>query len=163
MASSSSDNDSVMMVDDSDLYEDYDDSVWHDKICSRPFEEPSEIAGSKLCHACQSLFSGYKESQKHYKHYYHLSALRSTAERGCHLCTLVRSKVDRETPNHRPSEVLRLSFEIYQASPEDGETAFEIWFHFLRVCKGARYGDVVWGIKTIDFLLSEGELLCTAV
>ena len=160
MWSSSSDNDSFMKVDDSELFENYDASLWRDDTCSTPFEEPNGISSSKLCLACQSLFSGYKETQKDYKHYHRLSALRTTAERGCHLCTLVRSKVDRETTNHRPSEVLRLSFVIYQASAHDGETAFEVWFHFLRACKGARCGDVVWGIKTIDFLLSQGNL-CT--
>ena len=161
MGSSSYDHDSFMKVDDSELFEEYDDSVWHDKDCLRPFEESGGILCSKLCHACQSLFSGCKEKQKQYEHYYRLSALQSTAERGCQLCTLVRSKVDRETKNHRPSEVLRLIFEIYQASMEDGITAFELWFHFLRLCKRARYGDTVWGIKTIDFVLSKGELLCT--
>ena len=158
MGSSSSDNDSFMKVDDSDLFEEYDDSVWHDEDCWRSFEEPTGVSGSKLCPACQSLFSGCKETQKFYKHYYRLLALQRSAERGCQLCTLVRSKVDRETKNHGPSEVLRLTFVIYQADAKEGITAFEIWFHFLRACQGARHGDVVWGIKTIDFVLSEGEL-----
>ena len=160
MESSSSDNDSLMRVDDAELFEKYDSSVWHDESCLRSFEGTAGMSGSKLCHACQSLFTGYKETQKVYKHYYRLSALRNTAERGCHLCALVRSKIDRETENHRPSQDIKLCFEIYQAS-QYGETTFEIWFHFFRVCKGARCGDVVWGIKTIDFVLSEGRLLCT--
>ena len=161
MGSSSSDHDSFREVDDSELSEEYDDSVWHDKDCWRPFEEPVGVSGSKLCPACRSLFSGCRETEVFYKHYYRLLALRSTADRGCQLCTLVRSKVDRETKNHSPSEVLRLTFVMYQADMQDGITAFEIWFHFLRVCKGPRYGDVVWGIKTIDFVLSEGKLHCT--
>ena len=160
MGSSSSDHDSFMKVDDSEIFE-YDSSVWHDEERWRPFEEPIGVSGSKLCHACQSLFSGRKETELFYKHYYRLLTLQSTAERGCQLCTLVLSKVDRETKNHHPSEVLRLTFVIYQADMKDGITALEIWFHFLRACKGARSGDVVWGIKTIDFVLSEGELHCT--
>ena len=158
MGSSSSDHDSYMKVDDSELFEEYDDSVWHDKDCWRPFEEAIGVSGSKLCLACQSLFSGYKETQTFYRHYYRLAALQSTAERGCQLCILVRSKVDRETKNHSPCEVLRLTFVIYQADLKDGITTFELWFHFLRACKGLRYGDVVWGIKTIDFVLSDGKL-----
>lgn len=160
--SSSSDNDSLMKADDPQLFEGYDFSVWHDEDCLRPFEAPNGISGgSKLCHACQSLFSGYKEREKGYKHYYRLSSLKTTARRGCQLCALVRSKVDRETEKHRPSDIMSLIFVIYQASSWDGETTFEIWFHFLRICKGARGGDVVWGIKTIDFLLSEGKSLRT--
>ena len=56
---------------------------------------------------------------------------------------------------------MKLTFQIYQASSQNGETAFEIWFHFLRICKGAKCGDVVLGIKTIDFLLSKGKFLTT--
>ena len=161
MGSSSSDNDSFMKVDTSELSEEYDASVWHDEDCLNPFEEPNGFSGSRLCHACQSLFSGYKETEKDYKHFYRLSTLQNTAKRGCQLCALVLSKVDRENQNHRPSEVMKLTFQMYQASSHNGETAFEIWFHFLRLCKGAKSGDVVWGIKTIDFLLSKGKFLTT--
>lgn len=160
MESSSSDNDSFMKVDDDTLLEEYDDSLWHDENCEIPSEEPNGFSGSKLCLACQSLFSGCRETEKPYKHYYHLSALQMAAERGCHLCILVLSKVGRETKNHYPCAVLKSSFVIYEAILRDNITAFEIWFHFLRACKGVRYGDVVWGIKTIDFVLSEGELNC---
>lgn len=160
MESSSTDNDSLMKVDDAELLEEYDGSVWHDEDCLREFEEPAGTFGSTLCYPCQSLFTGHREEQKVYKHYYRLSALRTAAERGCHLCALVRSKIDRETEHHRPSEAIKLSFEIYQAY-QYGETTFELWFHFLRLCKGAKCGDVVWGIKTIDFVLSEGKLLCS--
>ena len=157
MGSSSSDNDSLMKVDNVELSEEYDASVWRDEDCLRAFEEPNEVSNSKLCHACQSLFSGYKETEKNYKHFYRLSTLQKTAKRGCQLCALVLSKVERETQNHRPSEVIKLTFQIYQGSPQNGETAFEMWFHFLRICKGAKCGDAVWEIKTIDFLLSKGK------
>ena len=161
MGSSSSDNDSFMKVANVELSEEYDASVWHDGDCLRPFEAQNEISSSKFCHACQSLFSGYKETEKNYKHFYHLSTLQNTARRGCQLCALVLSKVERVNQNHRPSEIMKLTFQIYQASSQSGETAFEIWFHFLRICKGAKCGNVVWGIKTIDFLLSKGKFLTT--
>lgn len=32
---------SFMKVNDAELFEDYDVSVWHDEICSRPLEEPN--------------------------------------------------------------------------------------------------------------------------
>ena len=161
MGSSSSDNDSFLNVDNAKLSEEYDASVWHDEDCFNPFEEPNENSSSRLFHACQSLLSGYKETRKDYKHFYHLSTLQKSAKRGCQLCALVLSKIDREDQNHRPSEVIRLVFKVYQASSHNGETAFEIWFQFFRICKGAKCGDVVWGIKTIDFLISKGKFLTT--
>ena len=161
MGSSSSDNDSLMKVDNVELFEEYDASVWHDGDCLKPFKEPNEVSSSRFCHACQSLFSGYKETEKNYKHFYRLSTLQNTAKRGCQLCALVLSKVERENQNHRPSEVMKLTFQMYQGSSHNGETAFEIWFHFLRICKGAKCGDVVWGIKTIDFHLSKGKFPTT--
>ena len=59
-------------------------------------------------HACQRkpFFTGYEEKRKTYKHYHHLSALRTSL---------------------RPSESIRLSFEMEQAS-QYGETIFEVWF-----------------------------------
>ena len=74
-----------MKVDNVELSEEYDASVWHDGDCSRPFEEPNEVSSFRFCHACQSLFSGYKETEKNYKHFYRLSTLQNTAKRGCRL------------------------------------------------------------------------------
>ena len=157
MESSESDDDSIRAVDDSELFEQYDASLWCDKDCLRPFEDQTGLQGTRLCHACQNLFTGYKEEQIFYNHYYRLSSLQITASRGCRLCTLIRSKVDRETTNHRPSENTRLTFIIYQSSQDHGIISFELWFHYLRVCKRASYGDIVWGIKTIDFVMSDGK------
>lgn len=123
MGSSSSDNDSFMTVGNAELSEEYDASVWHDGDSLKPFEEPNENSSSRFCHNCQGLFSGYKEAEKDYKHFYHLSILQKTAKRGCQLRALVLSKVDRENQNHRPSEVMKLTFQIYQASSHNGETA----------------------------------------
>ena len=159
MESSESDEDSIRAVDNSELFEQYDASRWCDKDCLRPCQDQNGFRGTRLCYACQNLFTGYREEQIFYNHYYRLSSLQITALRGCRLCTLIRSKVDRETTNHRPSEVIRLTFIIYQSSHDPGFTAFEVWFHYLRVCKRSCYGEVVWGIKIIDFVSSEGESL----
>ena len=47
MESSTTDNDSLMKVDDAELFEDYDGSVWHDEDCLRAFEEPAGTFSSK--------------------------------------------------------------------------------------------------------------------
>ena len=156
MRSSSFDNDSLMKVDNVELSEEYDASVWRDEDCLRSFEEPNEVSRSRFCHVGQSLFFGYKEIEKKYRHFYQLSTLQNTAKRGCQLCALFLSNINQ---NHRPSEVMKLTFQIYQASSQNGEIAFEMWFHFLRIRKGAKRGDVVWEIKTIDFLLSKDKFL----
>ena len=75
MGSSSSDNDSLMKADHVEVSEEYDASVWHDGDCLRLFEEQNESSNSRFCHACQSLFSGYKELEKDYRHFYRLSTL----------------------------------------------------------------------------------------
>lgn len=141
--------------------EEYKALEWQDKSCLKPFEEPNVDLASRLCYACRGLFSGSKEFQKPYKHYYYLSSLRSTADRGCHLCILIRSKIDRETQNHRLSEVLRLFAEIYPSSMKQESNAFELWFHFFRIPKRVGYGDIVWAIKRMNFLPVEGWSFCT--
>ena len=103
MDSPSITDDSLRGYSDSEHLEDYNELEWHDKDCTAPFANPDNPLTSKICNACQSLFSGLKETQRLYKHYYHRSALWITAENGCQLCALVRSKIDRETNNHRPS------------------------------------------------------------
>lgn len=158
MESSSSDNDAFMKVDDAELLEEYDASEWHDEHAREDTSKLGNTWGSMLCSSCRNVFSGEKEALKFYKHFYYLSTLRITANRGCHLCKMVRNKVDRETSNHRPSEVLRLTFQLYPSSIADEATAFELWFHYLRVAKSPEYGNVVWRIKTIDFLPTESKL-----
>lgn len=160
MESSNSDNDSFMQVDKAESTDEYDASEWQDKSCVEAFEEPNSGLDSRLCNACRCLFSGSKAFQKNYKHYYYLSSLRSTADRGCHLCVLVRSKIDRETQNHRPSKVLRLIAELYTSSIKHNGNAFELWFHFFRNPKRVGYGNLVWGIKRMDFLPVEGWSFC---
>lgn len=52
MESSSSDNDSFMKVDDSILFEEYNELLWHDNDCGKLFKIPNGTAGSRLCIAC---------------------------------------------------------------------------------------------------------------
>ena len=156
MESEGSDNDSLMQVDEAELIEEYDASEWHDKTCTEPIEETNVHAASKLCHACRDLLSGSRVFQKYYKHYYYFSSFRIAADRGCHLCSLTRSKIDRETQNHRPSEVLRLIAEIYPLSEKSDGNAFQIWFHHIRHPLAAGRKCVVWGIKIFIFLPAEG-------
>ena len=157
MESSGSDNDSVMQVDEAELIEEYDASAWHDRSCTEPVEETYIHSASALCHACRDLLSGSKVFQTYYKHYYYLSSLRTAADRGCHLCSLARDKIDRETQNHQPSKVLRLIAEIYPLSREEPDgNAFQIWFHHHRTPLAAGRKCVVWGIKIFIFLPAEG-------
>ena len=158
MDSPSSTDDSLRAYSDPEHLEDYDESEWYDKDCTAPFANQDEPLASGICNACRGLFSGLKKTQRQYKHYYHSSALRTTAENGCRLCALVRSKTNRETKNHRPSEILRLEFIFYQGTWRGNVTQFELWFRYLRIPKNARYTKVVWGIEIIDFLLSERKL-----
>ena len=163
MDSPSTTDDSFRRYNDSDQIEDYDESEWHDQDCTAPFTDNDQRLTSKICFACQRLFSGFKETQKLYKHYFHISALRTAADNGCQLCALLRSKVDRETKNHLPSEILRSETIIYQRDLKDNITTFELWFQYLRIPKTKKYTDVVWGIEIIDFLLSERKLISPPV
>ena len=158
MDSPSTTDDSLRRYSDSEQVEDYNESEWHDKDCTAPFANQDKPLTSKMCNACQSLFSGRKETQRQYKHYYHRSSLCITAQNGCQLCALVRSKIDRETKNHRPSEILRLEFVFYRGTWRGNVTEFELWFQYLRIPKNTNYGKVVWGIEIIDFLFSERKL-----
>ena len=152
MDSSSSDNDAYMRVDNEELLEEYSPFEWYDGYANNESTEISSEWGSALCTCCRSLFSGQREALKFYKHYYYLSTLKNTARRGCHLCKMVESRVDRETTGHLPSEVMKLTFQLLPSSIADPSMAFELWFHYLRACKNPEYGEVVWGIKIIDFL-----------
>ena len=155
MDSPSTTDDALRGYSDSEQLEDYNELEWHDKECAAAFPNQNKPTTSKLCNACQSLFSGLKETQRQYKHYYHRSSLRITAENGCQLCALVRCEIDRETKNHRPSEILRLEFIFYQGTWRGNVTEFELWFQYLRIPKNTKYAKAVWGIEIIDFLLSE--------
>ena len=155
MDSPSTTDDSLRRYSDSEQLEDYNESEWHDKDCTVPFANQDNSLISKICYPCQSLFSGRKETQRKYKHYYHRSSLCITAENGCRLCALVRSRIDRETKNHRPSEILRLEFIFYQGTWRGNVTEFELWFQYSRIPKNTKNANLVWGIEIIDFLLSE--------
>ena len=157
MESEGSDNDSLRQVDEAELIEEYDASEWHDTTCGEPVEQTNVPSASKLCLASRGLLSGSKVFQKYYKQYYYLSSLRTAADRGCHLCSLARSKIDRETQNHRPSEVLRLIAEIYPPSLKSDGNAFQVWFHHMRIPLAAGRNRLVWGVKIIVFLPSEGR------
>ena len=139
---------------DSEQLEDYDELEWHDKDCTAPFANQNHPLTSKICNACQSLFSGLKKTQKQHKHYYHSSALCLTADKGCQLCALVRSQIESET-NHRPPEILRLEFIFHQGIRRSNVTEFELWFRYLRIPVNTKFAIVVWGIEIIDFLFSE--------
>lgn len=156
MESEGSDNDSLTQVDEAELTEEYHASEWHDKSCAEPVEATNVQSASALCHACRNLLSGNKVFQTFYKHYYYLSSFRTAADRGCHLCSLTRSKIDKETQNHRPSETLRLTAEIYPPSMKSDGNAFQIWFHHVKIPLVAGRKAVVWGVKTIVFLPAEG-------
>lgn len=155
MNSPSSTDDSLREYSDTEQLEVYDESKWHDKDCKTPFAYLHNPLTSRICNACRSLFSGPKETQRIYKHYYHHTSLRITAENGCQLCAHVRSKTDRETKNHQPSEILRLEFIFYQGIWRGNVTQFELRFQYLRVPMNANPPKAAWGIEIIDFLLSE--------
>lgn len=149
MESSSSDNDSLRMLEDTDLIENEYELGWQDAESSRPFEDADGT--SKLCHACRKFFSGYKHEEVRTKHLRLFSSLQHAAERGCHLCALIYYKVNRETKNHSPCEVLRLCFRLYKT---DGDFLI-LWYEFCRGSRRAKYGDVVWGTKQIYLVPSE--------
>ena len=156
MDSASSTDDAIRQYDESQQNEVYHESEWHDRDCTAEFANQDQSLTSKLCNACQGLFSGLRETQRTYKHYYHSSALRFAAENGCQLCALVRSKTNRETKTHRPSEILRLEFTFYKGTVRGNVTEFELWFQYSRIPKNTKYTKEVWGVEIIDFLLSEG-------
>lgn len=155
----SSTDDGYREFSDSEDLTGYDESEWHDRDCTTPFASQGNSSSSMLCNACQCLFTGFRETQKQYKHYYHISALRTSADSGCHLCVLVRSKIDRETKDHRPSEILQLEYIIYQRDLKDDIISFEVWIQYLKMPGNVKNRDVVWGIDIIDFLLAERKLI----
>lgn len=98
-----------------------------------------------------------KELQLLYRHFYHLSSLLDTAQRGWQLYVLIRNKIDRETRTHSASDVLKLYFQVYP-SAENGRIKYlSLWFHFLRVPKRAKYGDRIWEVKIIDLMFAHGR------
>lgn len=158
MDSSSSDHDSIRMLSASDLYDEEDLSLWHDQAALEPFRISTGM--SQICNPCQNFFSEHTELQVLYRHFYHLSTLRDTAQRGCQLCILIRSKIDRETRTHSASDVLKLYFQVYPYKENGRIKHLSLWFHFLRVPKRAKYGDRIWGVKIIDLMFAHGRSNC---
>ena len=87
MESSSSDNDSLRMLDDTDRIENDDELDWQDAESFGSFEDVEGT--SKLCHACRNFFSRYKQKEVRIKHVRFFSSLQHAAEHGCHLYALI--------------------------------------------------------------------------
>ena len=160
--SSSSDNDSYRMLSESDWSSDQDNTnsshlAWLDQMALQPFHhlDMKKTGLSSLCGACHSFFGSKKKADIKYKHIRFLATLRDAARRGCHLCTLILGKVDRETANHYPAKVLSIHLEINR-SFADNEVLYDIWYYYRKGSKRPRYGKFVQGIKVIRCVPREG-------
>lgn len=156
--SSTSDNDSCRLLDESDSSSDENNEIgprlyWLDTEALKPFLKVEDVQSgfSALCRACHSFFRGRREADIKYKHIQFLATLRDTARRGCHLCALIRNTVDRETANHYPSNILDMHLEISRADPEKPDDS-EIWYYYRKGSKRPKYGSFVQGLKTIKLV-----------
>ena len=159
--SSTSDNDSCRMIDDSDSQSENENdasaaSPWlHEEALKKLPSENTFSGSSILCGACRRFFTGYRSTEVRYKHIRLLATLRSTARRGCRLCIMISSKIDQETFNHYAAPILNIYFDICRPSSEM-PGVLELWCHYQKGSKRPEYGSFVQGIKTIRLLPSRG-------